>query len=269
MSSPQKENGYTPIAHELFEAFYRCKLVEYERVVMMAIWRKTYGWGKKEDWVSNSQLSSETGIPRSHITRTIKQLFVKKLIKKSGKKISVNKCYDEWLVEWRKLPHQVTKVTSPGNKKLPHQVPTKEKKENIQKKDSKAVALADVKDENNAMGWNKQSDDFEEQVINYDGDGTPEPVKKKITRKYPNAPAVRKIFFEVLKKNPANWKINKNQLQACENLYTERGLEKIKNALEFYKENQTDTYCPDVSSPFKLDAKYADLSKYKTKKYGY
>lgn len=126
--SPQKENGYTPIANELFEAFYRCKLLEYERVVIMAIWRKTYGWKKKEDWVSNSQLSDETGIAQSHITRTIKQLTAKNIIHKNGKKISVNKLYREWIVDWRKLPHEVTKVTSPGKKKLPHQVPTKEKR---------------------------------------------------------------------------------------------------------------------------------------------
>jgi hypothetical protein len=74
--------------------------------------------------------------------------------------------------------------------------------------------------------WNTTSDDFADEVaIDLDGDGEMEE-KKPQTRKYPNAPAVRKVFQEVLGKSPAAWKVNKNQLVACENLYTERGLER-------------------------------------------
>lgn len=125
MASPQLENGFTPIAHELFQAFYNCKMVEYERVIVMHLWRKTYGWGKKEDWISNSQFSEETGVPRPHVTRTLKVLKEKKIITQRGKKLSVNKHYDEWNVVWR-VTSPGNRVTSPGNEKLPHQVPTKE-----------------------------------------------------------------------------------------------------------------------------------------------
>lgn len=127
MVSPQKENGFTPIANELFEAFYRCKLLEYERVIMMCIWRKTYGWSKKEDWIANSQFFEETGIPKPHITRTIKKLREKNIIVKDARRITIQKDYSKWLVEWR-VTSPGNKVTSPGNKKLPHQVPTKERK---------------------------------------------------------------------------------------------------------------------------------------------
>lgn len=126
--SPQKENGYTPIANELFEAFYRCKLLEYERVIMMCIWRKTYGWNKKEDWIANSQFFEETGIPKPHITRTLKALRAKNIIVKDSKRVTIRKDYGKWLVEWR-VTSPGNKVTSPGNKKLPHQVPTKERKQ--------------------------------------------------------------------------------------------------------------------------------------------
>lgn len=132
MVSPQKENGFTPIANELLEAFYKCKLTEYERCVVMCLWRKTYGWSKKEDWVSNTQIEEETGIALPNITRTLKLLKKKKVVCKEGNKSRVNKAYIEWEVKWRILPeklsHQITKVISPDNQKLSHQIPTKERK---------------------------------------------------------------------------------------------------------------------------------------------
>ena len=88
--SPQKENGFTPIANELFEAFYRCKLLEYERCVVMCVWRKTYGWSKKEDWISLSQMEIETGISKCNISRVITRLINKKIIQKNGFLKSIN-----------------------------------------------------------------------------------------------------------------------------------------------------------------------------------
>lgn len=83
--------------------------------------------------------------------------------------------------------------------------------------------------------------------------------------KYPNAPAVRKVFQDVLGRNPANWKTNKTQLQACENLYTERGLDKIKNALVYYKANEDADFIPEINSPYCLDSKWSKLGKHKLK----
>lgn len=266
--SPQKENGFTPIAHELFEAFYCCKLTEYERCIVMHLWRKTYGWGKKEDWISNSQFSGETGIARSHVTRTLKLLKTKKIVSANGKKLSVNKRYNEWNVDWRKLPHQVTIVTSPGNKKLPHQVPTIERKK-LYKRKSEADASAGLNNNEINMAWNTQGDDIDlDAFVDLDGDGTTKEENKKPTRKYPNAPAVRKIFQDVLGRNPANWKVNKNQLQACENLYTERTPEKVRNALEYFKANKDVKYCPQITSPFDLDSKWTKLGEFKLNQNG-
>lgn len=267
MSSPQKENGYTPIANELFEAFYRCKLLEYERVCIMHIWRKTYGWNKKEDRIANSQFSEETGIPRPHITRTLRALKDKKIVTSSGNKISINKDYDEWKVEWRKLPHQVTKVTSPGTKSLPHQVPTKERKKITKEKGENSFSSLNLKDKQKAsMTWgNNRGDDADDNVVDFDGDGSLKSTAPVSKKKYPNALKVYKVFLEVLGKLPANWKVNKTQLQCAENLFAERGLEKVRNALQFYKEHQEEEFCPQVSTPYDLDTKYANLSQFKTK----
>lgn len=117
---------------------------------------------------------------------------------------------------------------------------------------------------NKDMGFNKYGDDYEEGVVN-DDDLTVVEEKKPQTKKYPNAPAIRKIFQEVLGKNPANWKQNKNQLLACENLYTERGLDKVKNALLFAQENKDNKFCPIIHSPHCLDSKWTKLGEFKLK----
>jgi hypothetical protein len=83
--------------------------------------------------------------------------------------------------------------------------------------------------------------------------------------KYPNAKKVREVFSEVLGNSPAAWR-NKVQVQAAENLYNERGLEKVRTALEFFMENKDRDFCPQVSSPQDLDLKYAKLSSFKTRK---
>lgn len=118
---------------------------------------------------------------------------------------------------------------------------------------------------NNTVAWNKTADDFEEGSIDLDGDGMISAPKKPNTKKYPNAPAVRKIFQEVTGLNPSNWKINSTQLKACENLYTERTILKVRSALEFYQENKEKEYCPQISSPYDLDAKWTKLGEFKLK----
>jgi phage replication O-like protein O len=177
MASPQKENGFTPIANDLFEAFYRCKLLEYERCVVMCIWRKTYGWNKKEDWVSNSQIFDETGIALPNITRTIKSLIAKKLLVKRGRKVAVNKDYEQWEVEWRRLSHQTTKVISPDNKKLSHQIPTKERKKLT--KEITETSSEPLKDKDKDMGWNNYADDYEEGVVDLESGELHDPVAEK------------------------------------------------------------------------------------------
>lgn len=111
--------------------------------------------------------------------------------------------------------------------------------------------------------WNKKTEDYEEGVIDIDGDGTLVEEKKPRTKKYPNAPTVRKIFLEVFGKNPASWSQHTVQLQACENLFTERGIEQIRSALEFYKENKDKEYCPVITSPYELDSKWSNLHTFK------
>lgn len=112
MANPQKEDGHVDIANEIIEALAKIHLSGYESQVLWAIFRKTYGWHKKEDWISNTQISNMTGIAEAHVSRTIKILTQKNLIIKKSKKIGFQKDYDLW----KKLPKG---VTSHCKKKLP------------------------------------------------------------------------------------------------------------------------------------------------------
>jgi len=153
MANPQKEDGHVDIANEIVEALAKIYLSSYESQVLWAIFRKTYGWHKKEDWITNTQISDMTGIAESHISRTIKKLIQRKIIIKVDKKIAFQKDYDQWEklpkqvtpkklpIQDKKLPKQVIKVTQTGIKKLPKQVYTKEKKETT----TKEIILSQIK----------------------------------------------------------------------------------------------------------------------------
>jgi phage replication O-like protein O len=151
MACPQKENGNTPIANEIMEALARTYLSSYETQVIFAILRKTYGWHKKEDWISLSQLSEMTKILPQHISRTIKKLAIRSIIIRNKKKIGFNKDYDKWdNIPKQVIPIQVIGVTQTGIKYIPKQVTTKETKETIQKKDGIPYFLT------SSFKWNQE-----------------------------------------------------------------------------------------------------------------
>lgn len=100
MASPQIENGYTRIANELLEGLARQNLSPYESRVLFAVLRKTYGYNKKVDKISLSQLDDITKIGRVAVSKSIKKLEEKHvLLVDRGARIpslSLNKNYDEW-----------------------------------------------------------------------------------------------------------------------------------------------------------------------------
>ena len=130
--NPQKENGFTGIANEIVEAMSRTYLTSYETRILWVIFRKTYGWDKKEDWVSISQFVELTGIHRSHVSRSLRLLVLRNIVTKRGNKISFNKYWSQW----KELPNGATdhstvtkrgpSVTKRGTGELPNGAYTKE-----------------------------------------------------------------------------------------------------------------------------------------------
>ncbi len=142
MANPQKEDGYTPIANEILEQLARVSMPNSEFRVLMVLFRKTYGWNKKEDEISLSQFSSSSGLHRSHVCRALMGLIKKNIVTKVGNgyitKYKIQKDFDKWNslpYRVKVLPTQDKTVTHSGNKVLPIQAHTKDIKDNIQKKE--------------------------------------------------------------------------------------------------------------------------------------
>ena len=108
MANPQKEEGFLPVANKIAEALMKINLSAYESRVLWFLFRKTYGWGKKTDWISLSQFSECIGLDRRLIHRAIKGLSSKKMIvieKDDGIRIryGFQKDYEKWKVSSKKM----------------------------------------------------------------------------------------------------------------------------------------------------------------------
>lgn len=95
MANPQLEDGYTSIANELLEAIVTINLSPYETRIFFGIMRKTYGYHKKADHISLSQLEQLTKIPRVNICRTLNHLTDKNMIAKTNN----NSRTTEWSIQ--------------------------------------------------------------------------------------------------------------------------------------------------------------------------
>lgn len=134
------DDGFTRIANELLEAVMHAGLSQHQLLVFMAVMRKTYGFNKKSDWVSNEQISVLTGI-LPHKCSAAKSALVKRgILTQTGRVIGINKAVSEWSslpVKGTEKKPYLKKVTLPesGKKSLPesgksyypNQVNTKDK----------------------------------------------------------------------------------------------------------------------------------------------
>lgn len=98
--TPQLENGYTKLANELLDALIGAGLTARQWAVVMAIIRKTYGFNKKADEIGLSQLAAMTGIDKTHLSRTVRELEAAKVIHRQAgthaHSLSVNKKHTQW-----------------------------------------------------------------------------------------------------------------------------------------------------------------------------
>ena len=157
MAKPQIENGYTKIANELLEAMCRLYLSGNQWKVLHAIIRKTYGWNKKEDWVTATQIAQMTGMYAPHVSSALRVLDARHVVLRDGRLLAVQKDYEQWQMKApcnhpkvtrtsniEKLQEPVRKRTRTSNKSVQEPVRTKERKTPIQKTGATFVALAAV-----------------------------------------------------------------------------------------------------------------------------
>ena len=101
MASPQKENGYVPIANELFNALCKMRIPGEARQCLDFIFRKTYGFNKKCDAIPLSQFVEATGMKRPNVCRAINKLVEMNIVIRNDTAsitvYGVNKDYEKWM----------------------------------------------------------------------------------------------------------------------------------------------------------------------------
>jgi len=151
MASPDANNGHIDMPHELAGVFMRINITSYQNRILWCIWRKTIGWHKEKDKISLTQFQKATGLARWSVVRTLKELEDKKVIEVNRDSYINTYRFNSDYDKWKESSHsRVTShfkankvVTDKPLKVETGKLPTKEKKENIQKKSNHLHKEAD------------------------------------------------------------------------------------------------------------------------------
>lgn len=127
------DDGYARLSNMLLEAYSGADLTKRQFKVLLAILRKTYGWNKPMDRISDSQLSDITNLPVKRCNEAKLELVRMNVIKQQGGMFGPNKNISEWCI-----PQNEGKSLKTGDKtslKLRESYPSKQgdTKDTIQK----------------------------------------------------------------------------------------------------------------------------------------
>lgn len=102
MATPQTENGFTRLADELLDALIRYPFTKRQYKVLLAVIRKTYGFQKREDDISASQLAAMTGLDRANVVRVVNELVKSEVLNRRaghyGQLLGINNDCETWAV---------------------------------------------------------------------------------------------------------------------------------------------------------------------------
>jgi len=228
--TPQLEDGFTQIANEIIEALAKCMPGFTEGQIIYAILRKTYGWHKKKDQISISQLIKMTGKSKRMIIYALQNLEAKKMIhikrtvlngEKQSNIIMFNKNYQEWVVQG-----------------LAPQVERRRQYDRLSSaRLGKKVVQDSVKKVNNLAH-------------------TKETIQKIITKDN-----INRIIPYFEKVNPSYKRIfsNTSQRASLQRLVSQYGEERIKNLLYQLPSIIQRPYAPRITTPYELESKMGQL----------
>ncbi|HAK8038559.1 TPA: replication protein [Salmonella enterica] len=129
------DDGYARLSNMLLEAYSGADLTKRHFKVLLAILRKTYGWNKPMDRITDSQLSEITKLPVKRCNEAKLELVRMNIIKQQGGMFGPNKNISEW-----RTPHNEGISLKTGDKtslNLRECYPSKQgdTKDTIQKKE--------------------------------------------------------------------------------------------------------------------------------------
>ncbi|WP_318559563.1 replication protein [Providencia stuartii] len=245
------DDGYTRIANELLESLSCCNLTVRQLRVMLAIIRKTYGFGKKVDRISDSQLADVSGLSRQNVNKAKKELISMNYIILEGNKIGVNKEVSAWKSQSRDTVSNL-KTKNVSNLETNEVSRLETHKRNTLKKKE----ITNISSENS----NESSDRPSEKVLAVKPDAV---VSSPKGNKWGNADdlkAAQWIYSQVLIVSPAtnepNWAAWSNDVRLMRQLdgHTHHDICKM-----FKWANMDSFWCSNILSPAKLREKWPTL----------
>lgn len=137
------DDGYTRTANALMEAVMLSGLTQHQLLIVIAVWRKTYGYNKKMDWIGNEQFAALTGMAPTKCSTAKNELVRMGVLTQTGRQVGMNKNISEWKTKVNGIGKTFTEsvketFTKTVKSDLPNQVNTKD---NIQKKEIKDTPL--------------------------------------------------------------------------------------------------------------------------------
>ncbi|MEP9039505.1 replication protein [Enterobacter hormaechei] len=129
------EDGYAKLSNTLLDAYSGADLTKRQFKVLLAILRKTYGWNKAMDRISDSQLSEITKLPVKRCNEAKLELVRMGIIKQQGGMFGPNKNINEWCIP--QIEGISLKTGDKTSLKLRESYPSKQgdTKDTIQKKE--------------------------------------------------------------------------------------------------------------------------------------
>ena len=239
MANPQKENGYTAIANEILEHLPSVGLDGSEWDVLSVIFRFTYGFQKKADWISLGMFAKYTKIGRNNIPRIIRKLVSRRILVKDKKSLFINKNWEEWVVSRKILvsPTIAGAITHDSRGAITGDTDKRKKK----RKETKERILATSQNEVAEGEANK-----------------PERVRGEIEQ-------VFDIFYESI--NPQINFGNRTMRAAAEDLIKRYGIEKAVGFARAAVAVHGKKFAPVITTPYQLKEKLSALAAfYKTRK---
>jgi phage replication O-like protein O len=141
MSNPQIEQGYTRIANEILENIMKVSLNGTQFRIVMAVWRFTYGFQRKEHELSIGFIATAISASRSQVDRELTVLIERKILvareqgAKRPRQIRFNKDYEHW-IHTSAARQAIPEIKKPAKKKTP------DKKTKIYPEDSSYFKMA-------------------------------------------------------------------------------------------------------------------------------
>ena len=125
------DDAYTRTANALMEAVMLSGLTQHQLLIVIAVWRKTYGYNKKVDWIGNEQFATLTGMAATKCSTAKNELVRMGVLTQVGRMVGMNKEISEWKTKVNGFSKTFTEsvkktFTESVNSDLPNQSNTKD-----------------------------------------------------------------------------------------------------------------------------------------------